>query len=502
VSTSLSQTRSASGTESQLSTLIEVSRVFTRAISADEACAKALEILQHRLGVIRAGIFLLDSESKAIRVQVANAEWTEYALGRESAARAIETGSPVVASDDTTSESDHGQISHISLPFCVNGQSVGALGVDLHLQTGRSYVSEVECLSLVAGMIAQAIKAERAADGERRRFAKENPDLDNEQVALYEFTNIIGSTSAMRQVLLQIEQVAQTNTTVLLSGESGTGKELIARAIHHRSPRAKARFVKVNCGALPDSLIESELFGYEKGAFTGAHSLKKGRFDLAEGGTLFIDEIADMNLAAQTKLLRVLQEKEFDRLGGTMTISANVRLIAVTSRDLEKAIAGGKFREDLYYRLNVFAIKLPALRDRKADLPLLTNHFLRKYAREHKKEVRRISSPAMDMLSAYHWPGNVRELENVIERAVLVCDSNVLNGHHLPPTLQATQVSDAVMTMSLADAMASYEKEILCDALKTARGNRTAAASLLQTTERIINYRIRRYQIDVNRFRS
>src|SRR5438270_5259416 len=231
----------------------------------------------------------------------------------------------------------------------------------------------------------------------------------------------------MRQVYEQVAQVAHTNTTVLVRGESGTGKELIAHAIHYNSPRAQKPFIKVNCAALPETLIESELFGYEKGAFTGAHALKNGRFELAEGGTLFLDEIGDMNLSTQVKLLRVLQEKEFERLGGIETIKVNVRVIAATNKDLEKAIAAGTFREDLYYRLNVYTIFVPPLRERKSDVLLLADHFLEKYAREHGKSIKRISTPAIDMLTSYHWPGNVRELENIIERAVLVCETNVLH---------------------------------------------------------------------------
>jgi len=289
---------------------------------------------------------------------------------------------------------------------------------------------------------------------------------------------------------------------VLIRGESGTGKELIAHAIHYNSPRAQKPFIKVNCAALPDSLIESELFGYEKGAFTGANALKKGRFELAEGGTLFLDEIGDIPLATQVKLLRVLQEKEFERLGGTSTIRTNVRLITGTNKDLEKAMGEEKFREDLYYRLNVFTIFVPPLRERKSDLLLLSDHFLQKYSREHKKDIRRISTPAIDMLTAYHWPGNVRELENVIERAVLVCDSHVVHGHHLPPTLQTAQASGTITSLSLADAVSAFEKDIVLDALKTTRGNRAKAARLLGTTERIINYKVRKYGIDGNRFRD
>ena len=351
-------------------------------------------------------------------------------------------------------------------------------------------------------MMAQAIKAEHLVDDERRRLIDENTHLLEELKERYDFSNIIGTAGPMRQVYEHIAQVAHTNTTVLVRGESGTGKELIAHAIHYNSPRAQKPFIKVNCAALPETLIESELFGYEKGAFTGADALKKGRFELAQGGTLFLDEIGEMNVSTQVKLLRVLQEKEFERLGGTGTVRANVRLIAGTNKDLEKAMAQGKFREDLYYRLNVFAIFVPPLRERKSDLLLLADHFLQKYAREHKKDIRRISTPAIDMLTAYHWPGNVRELENVIERAVLVCDTHVVHGHHLPPTLQTAQASGTVTTISLSEAIAAYEKDIVLDALKTTRGNRAKAARLLSTTERIINYKVRKYGIDSKRFRN
>jgi Nif-specific regulatory protein len=384
----------------------------------------------------------------------------------------------------------------------VKGKPVGALGVDLRFKQDRNYDSELRCMGLLASMMAQAIKAEHLVDEERRRLMDENSHLLEELKERYDFSNIIGTAGPMRQVYEQIAQVAHTNTTVLIRGESGTGKELIAHAIHYNSPRDQKPFIKVNCAALPETLIESELFGYEKGAFTGANTLKKGRFELAEGGTLFLDEIGDINLATQIKLLRVLQEKEFERLGGTTTIRSNVRLITATNKDLEKAMAEGKFREDLYYRLNVFTIFVPPLRDRKADLLLLADHFLQKYSREHKKDIRRISTPAIDMLTAYHWPGNVRELENVLERAVLVCDSAVIHGHHLPPTLQTAQASGTITTLSLSEAVGAYEKDIVIDALKTTRGNRAKAARLLGTTERIINYKVRKYAIDGDRFRT
>jgi Nif-specific regulatory protein len=351
-------------------------------------------------------------------------------------------------------------------------------------------------------MIAQAVKIHRLIEEDKRTLLDENTHLRQELRERYDFSNLVGGNGPMRQIYEQVTQVAGTNTTVLIRGESGTGKELIAHAVHYSSLRAKKPFVQVSCAALPDSLIESELFGHEKGAFTGAEARRKGRFELAEGGTLFLDEIGDINLATQVKLLRVLQQREFERVGGTETVKANVRLIAATNKDLEKAIAAGAFREDLYYRLNVFTMFVPPLRERKADLLLLVDHFLEKFAREHQRSIKRISTPAIDMLASYHWPGNVRELENTIERAVVTCDGEVIHGHHLPPSLQTAEASGTVTRVSLKDAVSAYEKDLIQDALKTTRGNRAKAARLLDTTERIINYKVRTYGIDSARFRS
>jgi Nif-specific regulatory protein len=298
-----------------------------------------------------------------------------------------------------------------------------------------------------------------------------------------------------------VEQVARSNATVLLRGESGTGKELIAHAIHYNSLRAKRPFVIVNCAALPETLIESELFGYEQGAFTGASKRKKGRFEMADGGTLFLDEIGDLPIQTQVKLLRVIQERSFERLGGTETIRVNVRIITATNKNLEEAIATGLFREDLFYRLNGFMIFLPPLRERKSDILLLAEYFLQKYEREHKKAVRRISTPAIDMLTAYHFPGNVRELENAIERAVIVCDSNVIHGHHLPPTLQTAEVSGTETRMTLTSAVEAFESDLIQDTLKSTRGNIAKAAIMLDSTERILGYKIKKYTIDPKRFR-
>ena len=254
----------------------------------------------------------------------------------------------------------------------------------------------------------------------------------------------------MRDVYSQIHQVATGDITVLIRGESGTGKELVAHAIHYSSPRSKGPFIKVNCAALNENLLESELFGHEKGAFTGAIQSRKGRMEESDGGTLFLDEIGDFSPMTQVKLLRVLQERQFERVGSNRTIKTNTRIIAATNRDLEKAVLEKVFRQDLYYRINVFPIFLPPLRDRKDDILLLADFFVEHYSKKMTKDVRRISTPAINMMVAYHWPGNVRELENCIERAVLLSNDGVIHGHHLPPTLQTSDASDTIGTGSLS----------------------------------------------------
>ena len=299
-----------------------------------------------------------------------------------------------------------------------------------------------------------------------------------------------------------IAQVSRSDTTVLIRGESGTGKELVAHAIHYNSHRAEKPFVKVNCGALPESIVESELFGHEKGAFTGAIATRKGRFEIAHGGSIFMDEIGDLSPTTQIKLLRVIQEKEFERVGGTATIKTNVRVITATNRPLEQLIRETKFREDLYYRLNVFPIHVPPLRERKTDIPLLADFFIERYSRLNHKAVRRISTPAIDMLMSYHWPGNVRELENCVERAVLLSADSVIHGHHLPPTLQTAEASGTTHSGTLESTLHAVERDLILDALKASRGNRAKAARALGISERIMGLRVEKLGIDAKRFRT
>jgi len=279
---------------------------------------------------------------------------------------------------------------------------------------------------------------------ERSELLEENIHLKQELKSRYSFEGIIGSSSKMQEVFKIVERVANSNATVLIRGESGTGKELIARAIHYNSPRAARPFIAVSCAALPETLLESELFGYEKGAFTGAVGQKAGRFELAHQGTLFLDEVPEISPPVQVKLLRVLQEREFERVGGTKTIKVDVRLIAATNRDLEQLVAEGHFRPDLYYRLQVIQVFLPPLRERTEDIPLLVQHFIEKYNKENGKFVKGVTDETMELLMKYRWPGNVRELENVIERGVVLADANedLITPDLLPSMLQATVSSD------------------------------------------------------------
>jgi Nif-specific regulatory protein len=501
----------------RLSTLLEVSQALSGTLNLKASMHRVLEVLAHHHGAVRGIVSLLHPDGD-LRVEASDglgeaSRPARYQMGEGITGKVVQSGKPIVVPRVSHEpaflhraarrpELAHQELSFICVPILINRRAVGALAIDLKFKPERTFDRSLKFLVLVASMIGQAIKVQRLIDEDKRKLVDENTHLRQELRERYDFSNFVGSSGPMRQIFEQITQVAGTNTTALIRGESGTGKELIAHAIHYSSLRAKKPFVKVSCAALPDSLIESELFGYEKGAFTGAEARKKGRFELAEGGTLFLDEIGDINLATQVKLLRVLQQREFERVGGTETIKANVRLVAATNKDLEKAIANGTFREDLYYRLNVFTLFVPPLRDRKPDLLLLVDHFLEKFAREHQRSIKRISTPAIDMLASYHWPGNVRELENTIERSVLMCDGEVIHGHHLPPSLQTAEASGTVTRVALHDAVGAYEKDLIQDALKTTRGNRARAARLLDTTERIINYKVRNYGIDARRFRS
>jgi len=326
--------------------------------------------------------------------------------------------------------------------------------------------------------------------------------LTNREDAAVAWCGIVGNSDVMRETFAMAEQVASTDATVLLLGESGTGKELIARAIHQKSSRAAGPFVAVNCAALPESVIESELFGHEKGAFTGAYELRRGRFEQANKGTLFLDEIGELSGSLQVKLLRFLQDHRFERVGANTSIDADVRIIAATNRNLAQAVEEGSFRADLYYRLAVFPILVPPLRERGADILLLADYFVEQFNRTNSKKIQRISTPALDLLIMYHWPGNVRELENCILRAAILSSDGVIHAYNLPPSLQSAASTGTEPTTGLDAATAHLEKELIVEALKLEKGNVAAAARRLATTERRLHYAISRFKIDPRRFKS
>lgn len=298
--------------------------------------------------------------------------------------------------------------------------------------------------------------------------------------------NVVGSSPAMRQVMEELQQVAPSDASILLDGESGTGKSLLARMIHDRSLRSGGRLITVNCAAIPEALLESELFGHEAGSFTGAIARKQGRFDLARSGTLFLDEVTEMPLSVQVKLLRVLQEGEYERVGGTQTLQADVRILAATNRNIQEEVAAGRFREDLYYRLNVIQLRVPALRERPEDIPLLAAHFLAHYAAKNRKEIRGLTPETLDILSAYRWPGNVRELENAIERAVVLSRKDLVEPDQLPPAVRQGKGGRPQLTFTVGTPIKLVERRMIEETLRHTDGDKTLTANLLGITARTI----------------
>jgi DNA-binding NtrC family response regulator len=327
---------------------------------------------------------------------------------------------------------------------------------------------------------------------ERTRLRRETTELRSRLEERYSFENIVGSSQEMQQVFKSVVQIAPSRATVLLTGESGTGKELVAAAIHHRSPRAAGPFVRLHCAALAETLLESELFGHERGAYTGADRKREGRFEQANGGTLFLDEIGEISLGTQVKLLRVLQEREFERVGGNQTLHVDVRVIAATNRDLKAMVTAGKFREDLYYRLNVINLTLPSLRERPSDVPALAMHFLKRYADENGKAVHSISDAALALLANHSWPGNVRELENVIERAVVIAEGSTLEAHHLPAEFAAVSRRGGAPVVPGA-TMDALERYAITKTLEAVGGSTSRAAEILGISVRKIQYKLQEY---------
>jgi len=503
----------------EITLLYEISQALNEHLELKKSLYKVLDILSSSMNMVRGTVSILDPLHNEISIEVAHhlslstIERVKYKLGEGITGRVIQSGKavaiPKISEEpmflDRTAVrkklKDYEELSFICVPVKKGNQVVGALSVDRPYDQHYSLKDGQKLLSVVATMIAQHVINLEIIRREKEQLREENKRLRDELENKYRVTNIVGNSNKMREVFQMISQVCKSSATVLVRGESGTGKELVANSVHYNSPRAKGPFIKVNCAAIPANLIESELFGHEKGAFTGAIKQKLGKFELAHKGTIFLDEIGSIGLDVQANLLRVLQEKEFERVGGQRTIKVDVRIVAATNKNLEKAVEDGSFRGDLYYRLNVFPIYMPPLRERKTDILLLADHFLEKYSKENDKDIKRFSTPAIDMLMDYHWPGNVRELENCIERSVLLCDGGVIHSYHLPPTLQTGKESDTLPELSLEDAVANLEREMIIDALKNTRGNITEAAKVLKTTVRKFAYKAKRFGVHYSHYR-
>lgn len=503
---------------SELELLFSISQILDQSLDIKETVQPVLNAVADGLNMVRGAITLLNRETGEIITEAAYGLTEEqrqrglYRLGEGVTGKVVESGEPMVIPSvrenpaflDRTGArriSHAEDVSFICVPIRIGSETAGAFSLDRPAGEEAELQDDVRLLSIICSMVAQAVKTRQAAMEEKRRLMAENNRLKQELQERFRPANIIGNSNSMQAVFDMIAQVSRSEATVLIRGESGTGKELVAHAIHFNSPRSDRPFIKVNCAALPETVIESELFGHEKGAFTGAITTRKGRFELANGGTIFLDEIGDLSPTTQVKLLRVLQEKEFERVGGNQTIRTNVRVIAATNKHLEELIEDNTFRDDLYYRLNVFPIHVPPLCERKSDILLLADHFVEKYSTENHVTIRRISTPAIDLLTNYHWPGNVRELENCIERAVLLSTDEVIHSHHLPPSLQSAESTDTNLHSSLSEALDNLERDLILDALKSTRGNMARAARLLGVTERVMGLRVQKHGIEARHYR-
>ncbi len=504
----------------EMSLLFDISYTLESSLELREVIRPVLQKMADGLGMKRGTITILNREdgkatiSEAVGLPRGQSQ-QEYLLAcQELIQQVLDSGQAIIVSDISEEpalrtrwkqeqQADPSALpaAYICVPIKFGTEVIGVLSVE-RLKDGRPRLSaDRRLLSLVANTIAHTVHFHRLAQERLDALQRDNELLQQQIQTSHRPPNMIGNSGAMRSVYRQVEQVASSATTVLIRGESGVGKELVARALHEQSPRKNKAFVKLNCAALPESIIESELFGHEKGAFTGAIAMRRGRFELAAGGTLFLDEIGDVSPTTQVKLLRVLQEKEFERVGGHTPIKADVRILTATSRNLEEMIEKDTFRADLYYRLNVFPIFVPPLRERKSDILLLADCFVEKYSTLNGRSVRRISTAAIDLLMSYHWPGNVRELENCMERSVLLCPSESIEAHHLPPTLQKRAAGDTPVLGTLDAAVSALEYEMIVSELKACDGNMAAAARRLGVTERQMGLRVKRHQIDFKRFR-
>jgi Nif-specific regulatory protein len=498
----------------ELAALYEISKLLGSSLNLRSNLRGVMRVLSEYLDMKRGTVSLrADNEVSIIAAHGMSEEEIKrgrYRLGEGIIGRVAKLGSPIVIpniGDEPLFLNKTGarkmikreNIAFLCVPINFKDEILGVMSVDrLFISRGVSFEEDLRLLKIIASLIAQSVKLHREVEKEREAFLEEKENLKQQLKGKYRVENIIGHSDSMQEVFEAIHRVAPSKANVLLRGESGTGKELVAKAIHYMSPRAKEPFIKFNCASIPEGLLESELFGHEKGAFTGAILMRKGRFELAHNGTIFLDEIGDLPLTLQPKILRVLQEKEFERVGGEKTIKVDVRLIAATSRNLEELVTRGKFREDLYYRLNVVPIYLPPLHERRVDIPVLVEYFLIKYNVENRMAVK-ITPEAMNVFMNYEWPGNVRELENTVERLVVMSSGQVISGSDLPVNMRAQSIKSRYglpTRDALPSTIADIEKANILDALKKTGWVQAKAARLLGITPRQIGYKIKIYGLE------
>ncbi|MBP5671054.1 MAG: sigma 54-interacting transcriptional regulator [Victivallales bacterium] len=492
---------------SEIAVLREITSVLVRERNVRRLLEEILDILEHRMSMLRGTFTLLEGDELRIEATSRRLNAEERVLGRYHIGEGItglvaKTGKAEVVVDvrkdrrflnRTKSRGVNEPLSFICVPLIHLGQVIGTLSVDKEIQEDTSALTkDVAFLEIIANITAEAAVVCREECAEREALQEENRIL--RRMLPNNPDQFVGNCKQMRVVYEQIRQVASSDATVLIRGASGTGKELVARAIQGLSPRADKPFIVFNCAALPETLVESELFGHEKGAFTDARERRIGLAEAANGGTLFLDEIGDLSISVQVKLLRFLQERTFTRIGSNEELRSDVRFIAATSRNLEELMAKKLFREDLYYRLSVFPIVVPSLVERAEDILPLAQHFLSKMNAKYGKNITSISSPAANLLQSYSWPGNVRELENCIERAVLTAKDDCIHSYNLPPTMQSPDFTEDPFNpdeqLTFEKQMAMVEKHILENALKRHNGNRTAAGRELGLSPRMMNYHL------------
>ncbi|MBN1663473.1 MAG: sigma 54-interacting transcriptional regulator [Deltaproteobacteria bacterium] len=511
-SSSTANIRSSVHSYEELAALHAVARILSQPLELRGQFEQVLQIMSSRLGMQRGMISLLNQDKKEAWLDVAHGvdltgKDVTYKRGEGITGKVVETGRPMAVADlgqdahflDRTGarrDINRSTLAFICVPIIYDNRIVGVLSADKAAANVENLDMELAVLSSLAELTAKTVHI-RAIEEENRRLKR---IVDSTHTPVI---NIVGHSQAMQEVFSLVSHVADSNTTVLITGETGTGKELIAKAIHMNSSRRRSQLVQVNCAAIPDNLIESELFGHERGAFTGALYRRRGRFEEAGTGTIFLDEVGELSLTAQAKLLRVLQERQLQPVGSSRVVKVNARIITATNRNLEQDISTERFRTDLYYRLNVFSICLPPLRERGADIISLTDYFIAKYCKEAGKNVKKISPAVIEVFLNHKWPGNVRELENCIERAVLICNGDVIERMHLPPSLQAQEKTHEIRASNkLSIAVEAQEKALIMDALERAGGNQTKTARILGTTKRIIQYKIKKLDIDTKPFRG